>query len=103
MESGLITVWDQSQLLHTLVRRAGLRDCSLEDADPPAEIARVPQSVLNAYHSGTAESWRAYAWQPGDFVLHFAGCPYIEDECREKMEAHVAFIEKDFIRDEDHG
>ena len=49
--------------------------------------------VMNAYHAGTAESWRAYAWQPGDWVLHFAGCPQDEPECAERMLRHVERVE----------
>lgn len=111
-----VQIWDQSQYLWQLFEayRVMVASRSLEgegregggggangsDAagaaskvvvGPPPQVAPVHQSHLNAYHSGTAESWNAYAWRPGDFVIHYAGCPWDEAQCFAKMQvsAHV--------------
>ncbi len=45
----------------------------------------IHQKALNAYSEGSARAWGAYAWEEGDFVLHLAGCPLVEGECRERL------------------
>jgi len=64
---------------------------------PPPQVAPVHQSHLNAYHSGTADSWNAYAWRPGDFVIHYAGCPWDEALCFAKMQISAHVIEEQLL------
>jgi hypothetical protein len=52
---------------------------------PPPGVALLPQRFLNAYHVDTARGWGAYGWRPGDFIKHFAGCPWQEPFCLELM------------------
>merc|ERR1712107_112806 len=90
LQTPFVQVWDQSQFFWQLLQEYNAFAVD-EPAAVPQHIAPVHQSHLNAYHSGTAESWNAYAWQPGDYVIHYAGCPWDEKFCWDKMQtsAHV--------------
>lgn len=90
LETPFVHVWDQSQLLWRLLEEYGV--FSEATAAPPEHIAPVHQSHLNAYHEGTATSWNAYAWQPGDYIIHYAGCPWDMDPCWSKMEVSARLI-----------
>eukprot|EP00929_Paragymnodinium_shiwhaense_P080922 TRINITY_DN42247_c0_g2_i3.p1 TRINITY_DN42247_c0_g2~~TRINITY_DN42247_c0_g2_i3.p1 ORF type:complete len:174 (-),score=26.60 TRINITY_DN42247_c0_g2_i3:9-500(-) len=92
-----VQIWDQSQFFWQLLQeyKAFTFDA---DVRVPDHIAPVHQSHLNAYHSGTAESWHAYAWQPGDYVIHYAGCPWDESACWEKMEASAKILREQLAR-----
>eukprot|EP00927_Polykrikos_kofoidii_P005033 TRINITY_DN11999_c0_g1_i2.p1 TRINITY_DN11999_c0_g1~~TRINITY_DN11999_c0_g1_i2.p1 ORF type:complete len:449 (-),score=64.46 TRINITY_DN11999_c0_g1_i2:75-1421(-) len=90
LRTPFVHVWDQSQFLWQLLQEYGAFVPEVTPAVPP-HIAPVHQSHLNAYHQGTADSWHAYAWKPGDFIIHYAGCPWDETFCWDKMmtSAHV--------------
>ena len=34
------------------------------------------QAQFNAFVPPASVDWMAYEWRPGDFVRHFAGCPW---------------------------
>ena len=36
----------------------------------------MPQAHLNAFVPPASNDWSAHEWRPGDFVRHFAGCPW---------------------------
>lgn len=81
--------WDQSMILYELLLRSGM----LKGGPvryPPAHVQFVHQANLNAFHEGSARSWNTYAWTPGDYVKHFAGCPAEEDYCLGLMNTTVA-------------
>ncbi|TEB18267.1 Serine/threonine-specific protein phosphatase [Perkinsus sp. BL_2016] len=70
--------WDQSMILFEIMKLSNTFNLDQLAQYPPREVAFVFQGHLNAFHEGTAKSWNTYAWQEGDFVLHFAGCPIEE-------------------------
>lgn len=47
---------------------AGTGTCNLRSA----------QAHFNAFVPPASVDWMAYEWRPGDFVRHFAGCPWQE-------------------------
>ncbi len=77
--------WDQSMILYEILKISHVFDLEKEVAYPPSGIAFVHQGHLNAYHEGTAKSWETYAWTRGDFIKHFAGCPFEESYCASLM------------------
>ena len=81
--------WDQSMILFQLMKLSNSFNLDQAAQFPPREVAFVFQGDLNAFHVGTAKSWNTYAWQEGDFVLHFAGCPIEESYCESLMKATV--------------
>ena len=40
------------------------------------ETASLPKAHLNAYVPPASTDWSAHEWREGDFVRHFAGCPW---------------------------
>eukprot|EP00927_Polykrikos_kofoidii_P005032 TRINITY_DN11999_c0_g1_i1.p1 TRINITY_DN11999_c0_g1~~TRINITY_DN11999_c0_g1_i1.p1 ORF type:complete len:444 (-),score=67.53 TRINITY_DN11999_c0_g1_i1:415-1746(-) len=90
MQTPFVQIWDQSQFLWQLLQEYSAFVPDVSPAVPP-HIAPVHQSHLNAYHQGTADSWHAYAWKPGDFIIHYAGCPWDEASCWDQMviSAHI--------------
>lgn len=96
LQTPFVQIWDQSQYFWQLLQEFGT--FSLEkQVQVPAHISLVHQSHLNAYHSGTAESWNAYGWQPGDYIVHYAGCPWDMKPCWEKMEVSAHVIEEQML------
>merc|ERR1719420_548782 len=86
--------WDQSMFFWEMLR-PGLLELELGsawDGSAPADLALPPevslvhQAHLNAFVPPASRDWHAYEWQPGDFVRHFAGCPWQEKPCLAMME-----------------
>lgn len=92
LETRYVQIWDQSQFFWQLMQEANVFNVDSK-VGLPKEIAFVHQSHLNAYHSGTADSWNAYGWKPGDFVVHYAGCPWQEEPCWKKIQVDAKYIE----------
>jgi len=86
-------IWDQSQYFWQLLQELNAFNPD-EQVRLPEEVALVHQRHLNAYHSGTADSWHAYGWKPGDFVIHYAGCPWDQEPCWKKMQVSARVIEE---------
>ncbi|CEM04496.1 unnamed protein product [Vitrella brassicaformis CCMP3155] len=87
--------WDQSMMLWEIVGPPALlmnvskvaeahhtRDL---DSELPTQVRFVHQSHLNAYLPSVGEAWHGYGWQKGDFIKHFAGCPWDQQVCMEDM------------------
>jgi len=98
-------VWDQSMLLHRMAVESDLfaeGGCTselgsggaLDDFAWAGHLRTVHQRAINLYTEGTARSWGASAWTPGDFVVHFAGCPLAESSCWRRFEDSVDWSEK---------
>ncbi len=100
-ESQFGIAWDQSMFFWELLRPSLLSLTSAADRDLaaalggrplrsdfrlPPEVAFVHQAHLNAFVPPASRDWFAYEWQPGDFVRHFAGCPWQEKHCLGLME-----------------
>ncbi|CAE7539754.1 MNN10 [Symbiodinium sp. CCMP2456] len=84
--SQFAVAWDQSMFFWEILK-AGLLaeqlEPSLLQADYmwPPEVALVHQAHLNAYVPPASTDWSAHEWREGDFVRHFAGCPWQEPHC----------------------
>lgn len=85
--------WDQSMFFWEILRPS-LMELSEEevplDYRLPPEVAFVHQAHLNAFVSPASRDWSAYEWRPGDFVRHFAGCPWQEKHCLNLMQETAA-------------
>jgi len=97
LQTPFTQVWDQSQFLWWLLQEYHVFSDSVVEI--PSEIAMIHQSHFNAYHSGTAESWHAYAWQPGDYIIHYAGCPWDVEFCWNKIAASAQVINSQLAAD----
>jgi len=97
LQTPFTQVWDQSQFLWWLLQEYHVFSDSAVEI--PSEIAIIHQSHFNAYHSGTAESWHAYAWQPGDYIIHYAGCPWDVEFCWNKIAASAQVINSQLAAD----
>jgi len=88
--------WDQSMFFWEILRpnllalTPGPDGLPPGDAALPPEVAFAHQAHLNAFVQPAARDWSAYEWQPGDFVRHFAGCPWQEQHCLGLMEQTAA-------------
>ncbi|CAJ1339345.1 unnamed protein product [Effrenium voratum] len=97
-------VWDQTMLLHQMSLDSDLFAAAacphwrqgLEPRDFrwAPQLRLVPQAALNLFGEGSAQQWGAEAWQPGDFILHLAGCPLVEPPCREAFEEVARWAEE---------
>lgn len=84
--SELGVAWDQSMFFWEMLRPGVMELQDQAGAPPedfrlPAEVALVHQAHLNAFVPPASRDWSAYEWRPGDFVRHFAGCPWQEKPC----------------------
>jgi hypothetical protein len=52
------------------------------------------QRHLNAFVPPASKDWQAYEWQPGDFIRHFAGCPWQERVCLDMMHQTLIYAEE---------
>lgn len=93
LKTPFVQIWDQSQYFWQLLQEFHAFSPD-EPVSVPEHLALVHQSHLNAYHQGTADSWNAYAWRPGDYVIHYAGCPWDQPECWRKMQTSARVIEE---------
>ncbi|CAK0801367.1 unnamed protein product, partial [Prorocentrum cordatum] len=93
LQTPFVQIWDQSQFFWQILQEFGAFSLGDVPSATSGRVALVHQSHLNAYHSGTAESWNAYAWQSGDYAIHYAGCPWDEQFCWDKMVASARLIE----------
>jgi len=84
--SNFMVAWDQSMFFWHMVRGAFDIDLTQEqDFLYPSEIRLVHQAQFNAFVPPASVDWMAYEWKPGDFVRHFAGCPWQEQPCLDMM------------------
>lgn len=44
--------------------------------------SRAEKAQFNAFVPPASVDWMAYEWRPGDFIRHFAGCPWQETQPR---------------------
>ncbi|CAL1130510.1 unnamed protein product [Cladocopium goreaui] len=75
--SNFMVAWDQSMFFWHMIR--GALDIDLDQEEDflyPSEIRLVHQAQFNAFVPPASVDWMAYEWRPGDFVRHFAGCPW---------------------------
>mmetsp|Transcript_15767 Transcript_15767/g.37054 ORF Transcript_15767/g.37054 Transcript_15767/m.37054 type:complete len:213 (-) Transcript_15767:180-818(-) len=84
--------WDQSRFFLELLKPE-LFKVMPEDplAEPkdfqlPSPVRFVHQAHFNAFVPPASVDWHAYEWQQGDFVRHFAGCPWQEKHCLRLMQ-----------------
>ncbi|CAE8678835.1 unnamed protein product [Polarella glacialis] len=80
------------RLEHTLGQPPGPADFKL-----PPEVAFVHQAHLNGFVPPASRDWSAYEWQPGDFVRHFAGCPWQEGHCLGLMRETAALAQRELL------
>eukprot|EP00931_Biecheleriopsis_adriatica_P120020 TRINITY_DN95172_c0_g1_i1.p1 TRINITY_DN95172_c0_g1~~TRINITY_DN95172_c0_g1_i1.p1 ORF type:complete len:368 (-),score=70.59 TRINITY_DN95172_c0_g1_i1:41-1144(-) len=98
--------WDQSMFFWEILK-PGL----LQLADPastlgarsmdfslPPEVVLTHQAHLNAFVPPASRDWSAYEWQPGDFVRHFAGCPWQEAHCLGLMRETAAYAQQQMLQ-----
>lgn len=97
--------WDQSMFFMEIVNGtrpdSGVFGNPENDSSLPPEVIFLHQKHFNAFVQPAAKDWQAYEWQPGDYIKHFAGCPWQEKPCLDKMYETVAYFEDQFI--EAHG
>ncbi|CAE8590380.1 unnamed protein product [Polarella glacialis] len=108
-------VWDQSMVFHQMTEESDLLAAtaceqwqsqmrqSRHEGDSgedlrhdfrwAAHFRSLPQRAMNLYGEGSALQWDATAWEPGDFILHLAGCPLVEPECKQRFETAAAWTE----------
>merc|ERR1712129_530470 len=85
-ESQFGVAWDQSMFLSEMLR-PGVLELNVDatglpvDFRLPPEVALTHQAHLSGFVPPAAKDWSAYEWQPGDYVRHFAGCPWQEPHC----------------------
>lgn len=97
-ENRFPVAWDQSMFFWEILMPGLLQaDAAAGGVDfqLPPEVALVHQAHLNAFVPPASRDWHAYEWRPGDFVKHFAGCPYQERDCAEMM-AHTATAVREY-------
>eukprot|EP00928_Gymnodinium_smaydae_P020608 TRINITY_DN17968_c0_g1_i1.p1 TRINITY_DN17968_c0_g1~~TRINITY_DN17968_c0_g1_i1.p1 ORF type:complete len:538 (+),score=120.33 TRINITY_DN17968_c0_g1_i1:113-1615(+) len=93
--SAFSIAWDQSMFLLEMVRdRAFFVDADGADFQLPSEVMLMPQAHLNAFVPPASRDWMAYEWQPGDFIRHFAGCPWQEAPCLSMMRETAAHAQQ---------
>ncbi|CAJ1418968.1 unnamed protein product [Effrenium voratum] len=85
--SRFTVAWDQSMFFWHMVRGALDMDLSFPEADftYPREVRLVHQAHFNAFVPPASVDWMAHEWRAGDFVRHFAGCPWQEQPCLDMM------------------
>ena len=65
-----------------------------EDFSLPKEVRFLHQAHFNAFVPPASKDWQAYEWQPGDYIKHFAGCPWQERPCLDKMYEAVEYAKQ---------
>jgi len=99
--SRFTVAWDQSMFFWEILNPSLLpkvpdRSFVATDYSLPPEVALVHQAHLNAFVPPASNDWSAHEWRPGDFVRHFAGCPWQEPHCLDLMKETAAFTKKQF-------
>jgi galactosyl transferase GMA12/MNN10 family len=92
-ESPYSTAWDQSMFFFESIKDS-LFEISGEDFDLPKEITFVHQSMLNSYVQPAAKDWGGWEWRQGDFIKHYAGCPWQEKVCLDAMMNDVNWVKQ---------
>merc|ERR1719401_2363385 len=89
--------WDQSMFFMELLT-PGLMELGdgAQDLKLPAQVAFVHQAHMNAFVPPASRDWSAYEWRPGDFVRHFAGCPWQEAHCLGLMQETAMLAAAEF-------
>ncbi|CAE8585883.1 unnamed protein product [Polarella glacialis] len=101
--------WDQSMFFWEILKPELLQLASLgqqnlgagaapPDFRLPPEVAFVHQARLNGFVPPASRDWSAYEWQPGDFVRHFAGCPWQEGHCLGLMHETAALAQQQLLQ-----
>lgn len=85
--------WDQGMFFWEMVRENIFRVGSADFQMPP-EVLLMPQAHLNAFVPPASKDWMAYEWQPGDYVRHFAGCPWQEAPCLNMMRETASYAQQ---------
>mmetsp|Transcript_47278 Transcript_47278/g.107192 ORF Transcript_47278/g.107192 Transcript_47278/m.107192 type:complete len:277 (-) Transcript_47278:83-913(-) len=89
--------WDQSQIFWELVNgdiTGVLKAGAGRDFQHIPQVAYIHQSQFNAFVKPASTDWLAYEWQVGDFIRHFAGCPWQEKPCLDMMHETVAHFQR---------
>ncbi|CAK9106864.1 6-mannosyltransferase MNN10 (Bud emergence delay protein 1) (Mannan polymerase II complex MNN10 subunit) (M-Pol II subunit MNN10) [Durusdinium trenchii] len=91
--------WDQSMffweiLNPSLLPKVPERAAVQTDYVWPPEVALVHQAHLNAFVPPASNDWSAHEWRKGDFIRHFAGCPWQESHCLDLMRETAAFAQQ---------
>eukprot|EP00928_Gymnodinium_smaydae_P074204 TRINITY_DN57272_c0_g1_i1.p1 TRINITY_DN57272_c0_g1~~TRINITY_DN57272_c0_g1_i1.p1 ORF type:complete len:487 (-),score=48.87 TRINITY_DN57272_c0_g1_i1:370-1776(-) len=88
VRSSFTVAWDQSMFFWEIVRSALDMDLAkfAEDFTYPSQVRLIHQAHFNAFVPPASVDWMAYEWRPGDFVRHFAGCPWQEPACLQMMQ-----------------
>lgn len=88
VRSSFTVAWDQSMFFWDMARGALDMDLSefASDFSYPPQVRLVHQAQFNAFVPPASTDWMAHEWQPGDFVRHFAGCPWQEPRCLQMMQ-----------------
>lgn len=90
VSSTFTVAWDQSMFFWEIIRGALDIDPSrYEDFRYPLQVRLIHQAHFNAFVPPASRDWMAHEWQPGDFVRHFAGCPWQEPTCLQMMQETV--------------
>lgn len=94
--------WDQSMFFWEILRPNLLElvqepSGSVLDFALPAEVAYAHQAHLNGYVPPASRDWSAYEWKPGDFVRHFAGCPWQETHCLGLMRQTAELAQREYV------
>eukprot|EP00747_Dinoflagellata_sp_TGD_P221492 gnl/TRDRNA2_/TRDRNA2_93315_c0_seq2.p1 gnl/TRDRNA2_/TRDRNA2_93315_c0~~gnl/TRDRNA2_/TRDRNA2_93315_c0_seq2.p1 ORF type:complete len:428 (+),score=64.02 gnl/TRDRNA2_/TRDRNA2_93315_c0_seq2:63-1346(+) len=100
VESNVFRVaWDQSMFFWEILWPSlfDANDLLKGDYRLPDKIAFVHQAHLNAFVPPASTDWHAYEWQSGDFICHFAGCPFQESECHAKMVQIAEFARQQWL------
>ena len=95
------TAWDQSQLFWEAIKtdlftssNSTCSDHKLNDFQLPPQVTFMHQRHLNAFVPPASKDWQAYEWQPGDFIRHFAGCPWQEKVCLDMFHATLEWADQ---------
>jgi hypothetical protein len=96
--SPFTTAWDQSQFFWEAIKENlfTLVPDRLRDFALPPQIQFMHQRHLNGFVPPASRDWQAYEWQPGDFVRHFAGCPWQEWPCLDMMKETMEWVISNF-------
>ena len=91
------TAWDQSMFFMEIVNATVFVDLE-KDFELPPEVVFLHQAHFNAFVPPASKDWQAYEWQPGDYIRHFAGCPWQEKPCLDKMYETADFAKQPFLK-----
>lgn len=100
------TAWDQTMFFMEALNRTLFMDYENTDFALPKQVVFMHQHHFNAFIPPASKDWQAYEWQPvghplgGSFIVHFAGCPWQEKPCLDKMYEKNEYAIADFQRNQ---